>query len=250
MCITSYLYWLYGGFLPIRKEPAIIPIHYVRLRPAKKVLVSDIVGRSGYMANILGMNKLQQLKRLLHQYGSRSRPRDPVLHRWCFYAFEGEKADMSWLAAMVVALAVPPESVPHFPLIQRRLLPHSDRILPLLRTWAHESSSDVADLPSRSNACHQLGNLYSAQGKMKETEEMYLRALAGYENAWCREHKQPLDTRYYLASMYKEVSMLEEAAKHFRLVVEGYTKVLGARDSETIEAFNQLEELRQFKKRM
>ena len=38
--------------------------------------------------------------------------------------------------------------------------------------------------------------------------------------------------------------MLEDAAKHFKLVVEGYAKVPGAGDSESIEAFNQLEELR------
>ena len=172
-----------------------------------------------------------------------------VLHQWCFYAFEGEKANMSWLAAMIVASAVPSKSVPHYPLIQRRLLPHCDRILLLLQTWAQETFSDPADLPSHSDACHQLGNLYSDQGKMKEAEEMYLRALAGYERAWGHKHKRPLDTRYNLAIMYKQTSMLEEAAKHFRLVVEGYTKVLGARDSETIEAFNQLEELCQLKKK-
>ena len=30
-----------------------------------------------------------------------------VLHRWCFYIFEGERADMSWLVAVVVASVMP-----------------------------------------------------------------------------------------------------------------------------------------------
>lgn len=69
-------------------------------------------------------------------------------------------------------------------------------------------------------------------------EEMYLRALAGYEKAWGREHKQPLDTRYNLAGMYKEQSMFQDAAKHFKLVVQGYTKILGSEHWETVKAIN------------
>ena len=49
-----------------------------------------------------------------------------------------------------------------------------------------------------SGASHELGMLYSDQGKMKEAEDMYLRALAGYEKTWGPEHKQALDTRYNL----------------------------------------------------
>ena len=41
-----------------------------------------------------------------------------------------------------------------------------------------------------------LGLLYSAQGKMREAEDMYTRALAGMEKAWGPEDKTTLDTRY------------------------------------------------------
>lgn len=36
-------------------------------------------------------------------------------------------------------------------------------------------------LPSLSGACHQLGLLYSDQGKIKEAEDLHLRELTGKE---------------------------------------------------------------------
>ena len=71
-----------------------------------------------------------------------------------------------------------------------------------------------------------------------------MRTLAGYEKAWGAEHKRPLDTRYNLTIIYKETSILKETIEHFKLIVEGYIKVLGPKHSETIKAFDQLEELR------
>jgi len=67
---------------------------------------------------------------------------------------------------------------------------------------------------------------------------MYLRALAGYEKAWGSEHISTLDTIYNLAIMYMKRLMFEDAAKHFELVVQGYTKILGPEHSETVEALD------------
>lgn len=47
-----------------------------------------------------------------------------LFHDWCLYAFEEEKAAMSRLAVIVVASAVPSRNMPHYTLVQRRLLPH------------------------------------------------------------------------------------------------------------------------------
>ena len=78
------------------------------------------------------------------------------------------------------------------------------------------------------------------QGKTKEAEDMYLRALTGCEQAWGSEHKTPLDVRYNLASLYKEMATFENAAKHFELVVQGYTKILGSDHWKTVDASNRL----------
>ena len=51
-----------------------------------------------------------------------------VLHQWCFHVFKSEKADMSWLAAMIIASAMSSARMSHYTLIQRRLLPHCDSV--------------------------------------------------------------------------------------------------------------------------
>ncbi len=90
---------------------------------------------------------------------------------------------MSWLAVIIVASAVPSEIVLDYSLIQRRLLPHNDRVYPRLQRRIHEDLMNEKDLPSLSDACHRLENLYKDQGKMKEAEDMYLRALTEKEKA-------------------------------------------------------------------
>ena len=88
---------------------------------------------------------------------------------------------------------------------------------------------------ARGGACHQLGVLYSDQGKMKEAEDMYLRALAGKEKAWGLEYKQALDTKYNLGLLYKEGFMFANAVQQFELVVKGYRKLLGSEYNEIVE---------------
>ena len=71
-----------------------------------------------------------------------------------------------------------------------------------------ETLIDEMDVQWRSNSYHQLGALYSDQGKMKEAEDMYLRALAGREKAWGMEPKQLLN-RSHLKTV-KASEMLSE----------------------------------------
>ena len=51
---------------------------------------------------------------------------------------------------------------------------------------------------------HAIGDFSSEQGKMKEAEETYLRALRGYEKAWVPEHTSTLDTVNNLGNLYKD----------------------------------------------
>ena len=87
---------------------------------------------------------------------------------------------------------MPSETVLHYSLIQRRLLPHCDHVYSILQRYLQEAFKNREYLPSLSDAYHQLGNLYSNQDKIKEAEDIYLRALAGKEKAWGPEHKQAL----------------------------------------------------------
>ena len=220
---------------------------YELLAPALDLAIADEVPR--WFARCAG-DKLEfkECIGLLLEYsfidaktGSSSFSMHSVLHHWCFHTFEENKATMSWLALIIVASAVPSETVLYYSLIQRRLLPHCDHVYSMLQRHLQDAFKNREYLPSLSRACYQLGYLYSDQGKMKEAEDMYLRALAGKEKAWGPEHKQTLDTRYNLGLLYKERSMFGKAVLQFKYVVQGYTKLLGPEHSETVEALNQLE---------
>ncbi len=131
---------------------------------------------------------------------------------------------MSWLAMTIVASAVPSETVLHYSLIQRRLLPHCDRVYSRLQRRMHEGLMNEEDLPPLSDACHQLGLLYSNQGKMKEAEDMYLRALTGKEKAWGPEHTSTLDTVNNLGALYWNQGKMKEAEDMYLRALTGCEK--------------------------
>ncbi len=54
------------------------------------------------------------------------------------------------------------------------------------------------------NTVNNLGLLYADQGKMAEAEEMYMRALRGYEKAWGLECTSTLDTVNNLGYLYAD----------------------------------------------
>jgi hypothetical protein len=55
----------------------------------------------------------------------------------------------------------------------------------------------------------------SDQGKLKEAEEMYWRALKGKEKAWGPEHTSTLDTVNNLGNLYSDQGKLAEAEEMY-----------------------------------
>ena len=72
------------------------------------------------------------------------------------------------------------------------------------------------------------------QGKLEKAEQLYLRALAGYEEALGSEYKMSLHTRYCLAIVYWKQCMWEDAVKQLELVVSGFTEIMGPEHCETV----------------
>jgi tetratricopeptide (TPR) repeat protein len=68
---------------------------------------------------------------------------------------------------------------------------------------------------------NNLGLLYSGQGKLKEAEEMYRRALAGFEKAFGPDHTWTLTTVKNLGNLYKDQGKLKEA-EIYREVRDGH----------------------------
>ena len=85
--------------------------------------------------------------------------------------------------------------------MQQRLVPHANRCV---KQYHSAEQSDRMDEEEFSDAFHNLGDLYSDQGKLAEAEKMYQRALDGYEKAWGPEHTSTLDTVNNLGLLYKD----------------------------------------------
>ena len=162
-----------------------------------------------------------------------------VLHRWCFHNSDERKIETTWLAIIVVASATPSESDVDYTLLQRRLLPHCNRVHSLLHQNIPEKMSKSLDL-SLIGACHCLALLYSNQGKMAEAQAMYLRALTGFEKAWGPDHTSTLATVNGLGSVYwKQGKMVEAEAMYLRALA-GYEKAWGPDHGSTLNMVNNL----------
>ena len=157
-----------------------------------------------------------------------------VLHRWGFHNSDKRKNEIAWLAIMVVASAVPTKSIVDYTLLQRRLLPHSNLVYSFHRQNILKNISEELRLPLI-NACHDMGMLYSDQGKMVEAEAMYLRALAGFEKAWGLDHKSTLDTVNSLGNLYKQQDKMAKAEAMYLQALAGKEKAWGPNHTSTLE---------------
>lgn len=63
---------------------------------------------------------------------------------------------------------------------------------------------------------------------MAEAEEMFLRALEGYEKAWGTEHTSTLGTVNNLAVLYKNQDEMAEAEEMDMRALKGKEKAWGA----------------------
>ena len=71
--------------------------------------------------------------------------------------------------------------------------------------------SSQVDLLTYSGACHNIGFLYSDQGKIKEAEEIYLQALARKEKVWGLEYISIFNIVNNLGNLYSNQGKMKEA---------------------------------------
>jgi tetratricopeptide (TPR) repeat protein len=146
-----------------------------------------------------------------------------VVHDW-IQASVNTRTDDDFLqtAMTTIGLAVPPEKSRDFATIQRRLLPHVAHLLQYLNSVT-ETRDDI-DTAVYLSSLHMLGDLCAYQGKLVEAEQMYQRALQGYEKAWGPEHTSTLGTVNNLANLYKSQGKLVEAEQMYQRALQGYEK--------------------------
>lgn len=92
---------------------------------------------------------------------------------------------------MVVGLAVPHRSLRDYSALQRRILPHAQvcsQWVDTIDTKQGYEKALGAEHTSTLGAVINLGNLYANQGKLVEAQQMYKRALQGYEKVFGPDH--------------------------------------------------------------
>ncbi|KAJ5769158.1 protein kinase subdomain-containing protein [Penicillium odoratum] len=78
------------------------------------------------------------------------------------------------------------------------------------------------------------------QGKLKEAEEIYQRALAGYEKVLGPGHVSTLSTVGNLGNVYYDQGKLKEAEEMYQRALVGYEKTLGPDHTSTLNTVNNL----------
>ncbi|OOQ89534.1 hypothetical protein PEBR_07820 [Penicillium brasilianum] len=161
----------------------------------------------------------------------------PVVQDWCIHLSNTDKnADSiqrNELALISVGHSVLSSHDRNCSELQQRLIPHVNHVRHL--DWL---SGDI-DIAAW-NAFNGLGNLYSDQGKLKEAEEMYQRALAGKEKALGPDHTSTLGTVNNLGLLYSNQGKLKEAEEMYQRALAGKEKALGPDHTSTLDTVHNL----------
>ena len=158
------------------------------------------------------------------------------VHAWAAHVLNAEKDIlMARLALICVGSSVPAVEVPKYWTIQRRILSHARQCSTNLCSSINLGSQNDDKIL---NAVNSLGNLYADQGKTNEAEEMFLRALTGYEKVWGAEHTSTLDTVNSLGNLYKNQGKMKEAEDMYLRALTGYEKTWGPEHKSTLDTVN------------
>ncbi|KAK5637702.1 hypothetical protein RRF57_013417 [Xylaria bambusicola] len=155
------------------------------------------------------------------------------VHSWMTNVLNQEwNVDLARFAVLCIASHIRSEESNKWWLTQRRILQHAEKYSgKLLDTIMERDTSWV---------CNSFGNLYSNQGKLNEAEEMYQRALQGFEKAFGPNHTSTLNTVNNLGTLYTIQGKLKEAKEMYQRALQGQEKAFGPDHTLTLGTVNNL----------
>ncbi|PVH91284.1 hypothetical protein DM02DRAFT_734231 [Periconia macrospinosa] len=156
------------------------------------------------------------------QVESRGYSMHSCVHAWSIHVLNQERDQgLARMCVKFIGSHVPGQESDKWWLTQRRLLHHALRC-------SYMMLNDGSTEDEMEWACHRLGLLYADQGKLAEAEEMYQRALQGYEKALGPEHTSTLSMVNNLGSLYADQGKLAKAEEMYQWALQGYEKALGS----------------------
>ncbi|KMU90246.1 TPR repeat-containing protein [Coccidioides immitis H538.4] len=164
----------------------------------------------------------------------------PVVQQWCQgYLKSAKNCKSIYIAAFAcICNAIPSTNEQKFWILQQRLLPHANRLLPFFQenfsVLECLNDSKILEVVSR------LGQLYTEQGKLAQAEVVLRRTLEKQEKILGADHLSTLDTVRYLAQLYWDLTKLAEAEAMILRALKGKEKVLDQSDTEILRLMNSL----------
>ena len=158
----------------------------------------------------------------------------PVVHKWCYHRIPKDENVIYRLGLIILGSAIPQPSEPNFWVEERRLLSHCNQLFKHIEGFSEISCGQNDEDNSVLASYHNIGILYSNQGKLQEAEVMYQRALDGTENALGPDHTSTLDTVNNLGNLYRDQGKLQDAEATYQRALEGTEKALGPDHTSTL----------------
>jgi tetratricopeptide (TPR) repeat protein len=147
------------------------------------------------------------------------------VHSWTIHVLNREwNYDLAKVAVKLVGPHVPEQEAARPWLTQRRLLQHAARCSHILLNGL-VADDDIAWV------YHNLGKLYKYQGKLTKAEEMYQRALRGYEKVLGTDNSSTyipaLNTIWALGTICEYQSDRAKARVMYSKALVGYERAVG-----------------------
>jgi tetratricopeptide (TPR) repeat protein len=156
------------------------------------------------------------------------------VHSWTIHVLnQAWDHRLARLAMKFICSHVPEEQAFRPWLTQRRLLQHAMR-------YSYMVLNSLIPNDDVAWECDNLGYLYKNLGKIVEAEQMYQRALQGYEKELGSEHIKTLNIVNSLGVLYFDQGKLVEAEQMYQRALQGYEKELGPEHIETLEIVNNI----------
>lgn len=166
----------------------------------------------------------------------------PVVHQWAFHIQDdSQRTALSWLAVVLVGLAVPDELERNFWETQTKLLPHAEQCETCVTTYdlakqreEWGASEEEESATTLLTAVCFLGDLYRGRDKLTKAEKMYMLVIGKEKDLSKQSNIYGLAAAWELSSVYREQKRFSEAKELLLQKLEVEKRLYGSDACQTL----------------